>query len=167
MLRACVDNPFAAHAARNGGGGASLLGERGGDISTVLGVGFSEAVTGSTASVTMGALGACPDCKGSGSDASFRAADCRVCKGSGEILVKRWSPGGNNNSSSSSQGAVPVLAVPQACPACRGSGKSESQDCSRCAGEGRVQLRRKVRFKVGNTGRWGRGGLWVTHVAPP
>lgn len=49
--------------AARGQGLTSLLGEPGSDLSTVLGVDFSEAVTGSAATVTLDVLGPCGDCK--------------------------------------------------------------------------------------------------------
>jgi DnaJ-class molecular chaperone len=58
------------------------------------------------------------------------AADCSMCKGSGSIIMRRWDPG-SAGGGGSRRGAAPVLAVPQACPACRGSGKAEAQDCAR------------------------------------
>jgi hypothetical protein len=51
--------PAAVHAQ----GAAAVIGEAGDDISTVLGLEFGEAVTGSACIVTTGALGTCPDCK--------------------------------------------------------------------------------------------------------
>jgi hypothetical protein len=44
-------------------GAAAVIGEAGGDISTVLGLEFQEAVTGSACTVTTAALGTCPDCQ--------------------------------------------------------------------------------------------------------
>lgn len=44
-------------------GAAAVFGEAGGNISTVLGLEFSDSVTGSSCTVTTGALGTCPDCK--------------------------------------------------------------------------------------------------------
>lgn len=44
-------------------GVSSVLGEPGADLSTVLGVDFNEAITGSAATVTLDVLGPCGDCK--------------------------------------------------------------------------------------------------------
>jgi hypothetical protein len=43
--------------------GVSVLGEPGSDLSTVLGLDFNEAITGSAATVTLDVLGPCGDCK--------------------------------------------------------------------------------------------------------
>ena len=61
-------SPLSAHhtvpipAARSQGVSA-VLGEPGGELSTVLGLAFNEAVTGSAATVTLDVLGPCPDCQ--------------------------------------------------------------------------------------------------------
>jgi hypothetical protein len=44
-------------------GVSSVLGEPGSDLSTVLGLDFNEAITGSPATVTLDVLGPCGDCK--------------------------------------------------------------------------------------------------------
>lgn len=65
---ATIDTPYDTAAvlhlpAARGQGLTSLLGEPGSDLSTVLGVDFNEAVTGSAATVTLDVLGPCGDCK--------------------------------------------------------------------------------------------------------
>jgi hypothetical protein len=58
-LDTCIVIMAAVHAQ----GAAAVIGEAGDDISTVLGLEFGEAVTGSACTVTTGAQGTCPDCK--------------------------------------------------------------------------------------------------------
>uniref|UniRef100_A0A383W3X5 J domain-containing protein n=1 Tax=Tetradesmus obliquus TaxID=3088 RepID=A0A383W3X5_TETOB len=118
-------------------GAAAVIGEAGADISTVLGLEFQEAVTGSACTVTTAALGTCPDCKGSGFDAASSSLDCAMCRGQGELTLKKWVQGGS-----------PRLAVRETCPGCRGSGKSELRLCGRCSGEGRLAVRRHVKIRV-------------------
>ncbi|WIA17029.1 hypothetical protein OEZ85_013938 [Tetradesmus obliquus] len=142
-------------------GAAAVVGEAGADISTVLGLEFQEAVTGSACTVTTAALGTCPDCKGSGFDAASSSLDCAMCRGQGELTLKKWVQGGS-----------PRLAVRETCPGCRGSGKSELRLCGRgsgkselrlcgrgsgkselrlcgrCSGEGRLAVRRHVKIRV-------------------
>ncbi|WIA37271.1 hypothetical protein OEZ86_014214 [Tetradesmus obliquus] len=118
-------------------GVAAVIGEAGADISTVLGLEFQEAVTGSACTVTTAALGTCPDCKGSGFDAASTSLDCPMCRGQGELTLKKWVQGGS-----------PRLAVRETCPGCRGSGKSELRLCGRCSGEGRLAVRRHVKIRV-------------------
>lgn len=60
-------------------GVSSVLGEPGSDLSTVLGLDFNEAITGSAATVTLDVLGPCGDCKvGKRSTCAAPAVTC-VC----------------------------------------------------------------------------------------
>jgi DnaJ-class molecular chaperone len=65
--------------------------------------------------------------QGSGFEASTQTAVCRVCRGSGEIMVRHWSHDG----SSSNADGTGWLTLPRSCPACKGTGKSEQQECKR------------------------------------
>lgn len=71
--------------------------------------------------------------QGSGFDALTTAVDCRVCRGSGEIMVRHWSPESSSSdsdgSSSSSSAGIGMLTIPRSCPACRGSGRDDQQHC--------------------------------------
>ncbi|KAF6254239.1 hypothetical protein COO60DRAFT_1703432 [Scenedesmus sp. NREL 46B-D3] len=136
-------------------GAAAVIGEAGGDISTVLGLEFGEAVTGSACTVTTGRwaraqtarqlselLCACrhimrhlhsmsylqPHTKspqGSGFDAASSSEDCAMCHGQGELCLRVWVQGGQP----------------------RMAGQARLHD-ELCSGEGRLAVRRHVRIRV-------------------
>lgn len=78
-------------------GVSSVLGEPGADLSTVLGLDFNEAVTGSAATVTLDVMGPCGDCK-VGPILCGLQWDRKVCSlaqqhpCSSDILARRYLP---------------------------------------------------------------------------
>lgn len=112
-------------------------GEKGGDIYTVVGLEFSESITGVCKVILVWALSSCGDCGGSGSCSPAGEDKCEVCKGLGEILR---TPGG--------QRGVPRMAHLSVCPACGGRGATTVTYCSRCRGQGHTRVQRSLEIRI-------------------
>jgi molecular chaperone DnaJ len=116
------------------GGGRRRAGRRGvpgADLRYDLELTFEEAAFGTTHTLRVPRLEACPDCKGSGSAGGAPPASCNACGGAGQV---RFSQG--------------FLTVARTCPQCRGRGTVISDPCKRCRGQRRVEQERTLEVTV-------------------
>jgi molecular chaperone DnaJ len=123
-----------------GGGGGSIFeqilgGGRGGDrnqgadLQTHVEVTFREAINGVTKTIEFKRHESCDTCGGSGAKAGTKPVTCRTCGGAGKVRQ--------------SQGFF-IMETP--CPHCQGAGKTISDPCTSCRGQGVVA--RNVSLKV-------------------
>lgn len=106
--------------------------ERGSDLQYNLRLSFKDAVFGQEAmELTVPRLERCDDCGGAGCEKGTSPQACGHCRGTGQAFVR--------------QGPF-QMAV--SCPRCEGKGRVIPSPCRACRGEGRVQKRSKVTFRV-------------------
>jgi len=115
-----------------GGGGRSRdMRKAGNDIQVDVELTFEEMVSGAHRDIELYQRILCDVCKGSGGEPGAREETCSTCKGSGQV----------HKTVSSFFGSFSQAYV---CPTCQGMGKTFSQKCHVCHGEGRVKQQRKV-----------------------
>ena len=119
-----------------GGGERSRRGRRRGpDVQVTLKVSLDEVATGSTRTVKLRTLEACPQCEGAGGKGGKKPVPCRACGGSGE--VRR-----------ATQSIFGQFVSVTACPTCGGDGTVVQDPCEQCRGDGRVRAERTVEIEI-------------------
>ena len=108
---------------------------RGADLSLHLELDFTEAVFGTTKTVTVDVLHTCERCKGSECEPGTFRTGCARCGGTGEQRTVQRSIFGQVVSS-------------RACPDCEGAGDVPAAPCTACAGRGRVTADDAVEITV-------------------
>jgi molecular chaperone DnaJ len=104
---------------------------RGADLRYELELDLDEAVFGTNVEIDVPKLCECETCKGSGAAKGSQPVTCETCHGSGQVRV--------------SQG---FFQLQQACPRCRGSGKTIKNPCDTCQGQGRIRRNKKLSVKI-------------------
>jgi molecular chaperone DnaJ len=112
------------------GGGRGRGPRRGADLRYVLELDLEQAVFGCEQEIRIPAVVACESCKGTGS-ADGKLTTCATCAGHGPVRMQSG-----------------IFSVQQACPHCRGTGKSYEKPCRDCGGHGRVEERKTLAVKV-------------------
>ncbi|WP_116367472.1 molecular chaperone DnaJ [Parahaliea mediterranea] len=115
-----------------GGGGRGRGGpQRGSDLRYTLDISLEDAVRGTTVEIRVPTLAACDECDGSGARKGSSPVTCNTCGGMGQVRMQQG-----------------LFAVQQTCPACRGRGKTISDPCRGCHGQGRVEKTKTLSVKV-------------------
>jgi molecular chaperone DnaJ len=115
-----------------GGGGRSRGGpQRGSDLRYTLDISLENAVKGTTVEIRVPSLAACDTCDGSGAKKGSSPITCGTCGGVGQVRMQQG-----------------FFQVQQACPTCRGRGKTISDPCTSCHGQGRVEKTKTLSVKV-------------------
>jgi len=112
---------------RGGRGGP----QRGSDLRYTLDISLEDAVRGTTVEIKVPSLSTCEKCDGSGARKGSSPTTCGTCGGVGQVRMQQG-----------------FFQVQQTCPTCRGRGKTISDPCSACHGQGRVEKTRKLSVKV-------------------
>lgn len=108
---------------------------RGNHIEVVLTIEFKEAVFGAEKEINLKKFVECDKCKGSGVEPGSKIETCRVCGGSGKITrVQRTILGS--------------MQVQMTCEGCKGEGKTYSNACTKCHGNGIVEDTVKLNVKI-------------------
>ena len=108
---------------------------RGADLRYDLTLTFEEAVFGCEKQIEVTRYEVCPECKGSGAEPGTSPVRCSECNGTGQVRQVQRSILGS---------FVSVTT----CPTCRGEGETIPIPCSRCGGERRVYLSRKLSVTI-------------------
>ena len=119
-------------------GGGSRTGTRqksGRDIQADVEISFEEMVKGTRRELKLYKSVVCPACNGSGGEPGSKEETCPECKGTGQI----------KKTTRSFFGTFTQVSV---CPACRGKGKTFSQKCRRCGGDGRVKEYQNIEVEI-------------------
>ncbi len=115
-----------------GGGGRGRGGpQRGSDLRYTLDISLEQAVKGTTVEIRVPSLSTCDTCDGSGAKKGSSPATCGTCGGAGQVRMQQG-----------------FFQVQQACPACRGRGKTITDPCGTCRGQGRVEKTKTLSVKV-------------------
>jgi molecular chaperone DnaJ len=143
----------------------------GADLRYDLRITLEEAVRGVEKEIEFPVLARCETCSGSGAKPGSEPITCEQCGGRGEIRSTRRTMLGQ-------------MVNVSTCPRCQGEGKTITEPCETCRGDGRTERRRSLRvtippgideghqIRLSNEGEVGpRGGppgsLYVAvHVAP-
>jgi molecular chaperone DnaJ len=104
---------------------------RGADLRYELELDLHQAVFGASIEIDVPKLAECETCHGSGAAKGSNPVTCETCHGSGQVRV--------------SQG---FFQLQQACPRCRGSGKTVKNPCDTCLGQGRIRRTKKLSVKI-------------------
>ena len=108
---------------------------RGADLRTQISLTFEEAVFGAEKQVEVTRLEQCPDCGGSGAEPGSQPRRCPECGGRGEVRRVQQTLFGS---------FVNVTV----CPRCGGRCEVVDTPCSRCRGERRVPVTRRLMVEV-------------------
>lgn len=115
-----------------GGGGRGRGGpQRGSDLRYTLDISLENAVKGTTVEIRVPSLSTCDTCDGSGSKKGSSPTTCGTCGGAGQVRMQQG-----------------LFQVQQACPTCRGRGKTITDPCGTCRGQGRVEKTKTLSVKV-------------------
>ncbi len=115
-----------------GGGGRGRGGpQRGSDLRYTLDISLEDAVKGTTVEIRVPTLASCDTCDGSGARKGSSPTTCGTCGGAGQVRMQQG-----------------FFQVQQTCPTCRGKGKSISDPCGSCHGQGRVERTKTLSVKV-------------------
>ena len=108
---------------------------RGNDATASIILSFEEAAKGCEKEVEFMHIENCPECNGSGAKAGTTVKTCGRCNGTGHIMATQRT-------------AFGVMQTQQVCPECNGKGKKIENPCPRCAGNGRVRVRKKQTVNI-------------------
>jgi len=114
-----------------GGGGGRRGPQRGSDLRYTLEISLEEAVRGTTTEIKVPSLQHCATCDGSGAKPGTSPISCGGCGGSGQVRMQQG-----------------FFQVQQTCPQCRGRGKTISDPCVDCRGQGLVEKTKTLSVKV-------------------
>lgn len=114
-----------------GGGGRRGGPQRGADLRYTLDISLEDAVRGTTVEIRVPSLSACEPCDGTGAKKGSSPVNCSTCGGVGQVRMQQG-----------------FFQVQQTCPACRGRGKTISDPCGECHGQGRVEKVKTLSVKV-------------------
>ncbi len=116
-----------------GGGGSRRRSstQAGADLRYDMEIDFEDAVFGADKEVEIPRPATCERCEGHGCEPGTSRSQCQNCRGMGQMTM--------------SQG---FFSIRQECPYCRGSGERIENPCKTCAGEGRVQQRKKIHIHI-------------------
>ena len=115
-----------------GGGGRGRGGpQRGSDLRYTLDISLEDAVKGTTVEIRVPSLSTCENCDGSGAKKGSSPITCGTCGGAGQVRMQQG-----------------FFQVQQTCPTCRGRGKTISDPCNACHGQGRVEKTKTLSVKV-------------------
>ena len=117
-----------------GAGGGARQGNRayrGSDLRYDLELSLEEAVKGTEVKIRVPTLLGCETCEGSGSRSRAAPETCGTCNGVGQVRMQQG-----------------FFSVQQACPNCRGKGKSVRDPCGSCGGSGKTRGHKTIAVKV-------------------
>ena len=108
---------------------------RGQDIEAILAIDFNTAVFGGEEEISLKKRVVCPECRGNGAKPGTKIDICKSCGGSGRVKrVQRTILGS--------------MQVETVCKECSGEGKTFSQACPKCGGNGIVLDNVKLKVKI-------------------
>ncbi len=114
-----------------GGGGGRQHVYRGSDLQYNLELTLEEAVFGIEKVIDIPRMDTCDSCGGSGAAPGSSPVTCSTCNGVGQVRMQQG-----------------FFSVQQTCPTCKGTGQEIRDPCTKCHGEGRVRVTKKLEVKI-------------------
>lgn len=114
-----------------GGGRGGQRSSRGSDMQYTVELDLEDAVRGKKIQIRVPTRVTCDTCNGSGAKPGTSASTCRTCGGQGQTRVQQG-----------------FFVVNQTCPSCRGRGKTITDPCGSCHGQGRVEKARQQEVTI-------------------
>lgn len=118
-----------------GGGGSRRRTRRGADIQVDVEIDIFEAAQGVTRTLPLRKKVMCKTCTGTGGKPGSREETCKTCQGRGQVRKTMRT-------------ILGTFEQPATCDTCHGTGKTYSEKCSICAGEGRVIEEEKIDIHI-------------------
>ncbi|KAJ8509854.1 hypothetical protein OPV22_000288 [Ensete ventricosum] len=112
--------------------GAVVKGE---DIRYDITLEFPEAIFGAEKEIILSHLETCDACTGTGSKIGSKMRICSTCGGRGQVMRTEQTPFG-------------LFSQVSICPTCGGEGEIISEYCRKCAGEGRIRVKKDIKVKI-------------------
>jgi molecular chaperone DnaJ len=123
-----------------GFGGSSTRSRRqprsGADLRVDIELTFEEAVFGTDRELDIPRAEACDRCKGTGAEPPTSPVTCVTCSGMGEVRRRQQSP------------LFGSVITATTCPSCNGTGEVIPSPCTKCNGNKRVRVNRKLNVKI-------------------
>ncbi len=117
-----------------GGGGRERV-LRGDDLRVTVTLEFEKAAQGAEIDLKVTRLETCGSCSGTGGKAGSQPVTCASCRGAGQVRRAQNTFFGH-------------FATVEPCPTCGGTGKSISDPCRECKGDGREQKKKTLTIKI-------------------
>lgn len=114
-----------------GGRGRRRGPQPGADLQYNMVLDLEQAVKGTQINIDIPTLVSCNVCAGSGGKANSKVETCGTCGGAGQVRMQQG-----------------FFAVQQTCPQCRGRGKTISDPCNSCHGQGVKKEKKTLNVKV-------------------
>jgi molecular chaperone DnaJ len=117
-----------------GGAGSRRAGQqvyRGNDLSYAMEITLEEAAFGKDTQIRIPSWDSCETCNGTGAKSGTAAKTCSGCNGAGTVHMRQG-----------------FFSIQQACPTCRGAGKTIAEPCMTCAGQGRIKRQKTLEVKI-------------------
>ncbi len=118
-----------------GGGRRSRATSRGSDVQVDVDLTFFESVFGVDKEVTLSKFNACDRCSGNGAEPGTKMNECGECKGKGVKIVQQRT-------------ILGTFQTKAMCGACQGEGKTPSERCTTCRGDGVVRGKKTLSVHV-------------------
>ncbi len=103
----------------------------GADLRYDLAISFEDAAKGTETEIEINRMEECPECHGSGARPGSHPTMCPVCHGSGQVVRTEG-----------------FFRISTTCPNCGGQGTVITNPCNKCNGQGRIEMRRKVKVRI-------------------
>jgi molecular chaperone DnaJ len=135
-LGSIFEEIFAGFTGAQGGRSRRRAPRRGADLRVDVTLTFEEAAFGTEKSLEVPRLEICDRCNGSGAEPGTSPQRCSTCGGTGEVQRRQQSP------------LFGMVVTTTTCPTCGGSGEVISTPCSKCGGNKRVRVTRKLNVNI-------------------
>lgn len=114
---------------QQGAGGKQVF--RGNDLSYAMDVTLEEAAMGKESQIRIPSFEECTTCEGTGAKPGTSVKACATCQGQGVVQMRQG-----------------FFSVQQTCPHCRGSGKTITDPCTPCHGQGKIKKQKTLEIKI-------------------
>ena len=114
---------------QQGAGGKQVF--RGNDLSYAMDITLEEAAMGKESQIRIPSYEECTTCSGTGAKPGTSVKTCSTCQGQGVVQMRQG-----------------FFSVQQTCPHCRGSGKTITDPCTPCHGQGKVKKQKTLEIKI-------------------